>query len=234
MPLVSGRSSVRIRYPAPLTSASTGHYKRNSKQIAPNFLGRLLHNFASKCRIIYKVTSRTRHAALLVCAILSLSACTVSQPQRISDYRNITLQTSWDNHSIAEQAHRWVQERIQYKADDGDYWQKPEETIARGKGDCEDLAILKRAILLNNGYGRDQLKLRIGKNKNNILHAILEVTEENGDIWYLDNEYYRPTQFITVKVKQTTLSPDHPIFKIKKMGDPAYQAYVNSHNNQPK
>jgi hypothetical protein len=35
-----------------------------------------------------------------------------------------------------------IHNEIEYVADDGDYWQYPNETLERGKGDCEDFAIL--------------------------------------------------------------------------------------------
>ena len=42
---------------------------------------------------------------------------------------------------------RAVNEAIKYTADTEDKWQSPDETVKRGKGDCEDYAILKMSML---------------------------------------------------------------------------------------
>ena len=39
-------------------------------------------------------------------------------------------------------------DRITYTSDKGDYWQTPEETLNRGKGDCDDFARLALDILV--------------------------------------------------------------------------------------
>jgi len=39
-------------------------------------------------------------------------------------------------------------DRITYTSDDKDYWQTPEETLNRGKGDCDDYARLALDILV--------------------------------------------------------------------------------------
>jgi transglutaminase-like putative cysteine protease len=46
---------------------------------------------------------------------------------------------------------RWVNGAVRYQADRGDAWAAPATTLARGYGDCEDLALLKRAVLINSG-----------------------------------------------------------------------------------
>ncbi len=42
---------------------------------------------------------------------------------------------------------RAVNESIKYTADTEDKWQSPEETVKRGKADCEDYATLKMSML---------------------------------------------------------------------------------------
>jgi predicted transglutaminase-like cysteine proteinase len=56
----------------------------------------------------------------------------------------------------------WVNQAIVYKPDRVDHWQGPAETLRLGTGDCEDLAILKRAVLLARGWPRDRLFVVIG------------------------------------------------------------------------
>lgn len=46
----------------------------------------------------------------------------------------------------------YLKHNYTYEKDIHDYWQTPLETILRGKGDCEDLAILSHAVLSNKGY----------------------------------------------------------------------------------
>lgn len=53
--------------------------------------------------------------------------------------------------SIAVNADRWVNKTIRYRADATDDWAPPMATLDRGYGDCEDIALLKRAIILRSG-----------------------------------------------------------------------------------
>lgn len=52
--------------------------------------------------------------------------------------------------------------RIEYTPDKGDYWQTPEETLDRGKGDCDDFARLALDILV---------RIQKRKNVRFIIHA---------------------------------------------------------------
>lgn len=46
---------------------------------------------------------------------------------------------------------RWVNRNVRYQRDAADHWQTPDTTWDRKAGDCEDIAILKRAVLINQG-----------------------------------------------------------------------------------
>jgi predicted transglutaminase-like cysteine proteinase len=71
--------------------------------------------------------------------------------------------------------------RIQFVNDQevwgqSDYWATPMETLAKGKGDCEDYTIAKYFTLLNLGIPNDQLRLvyvkaRIGGASSDIQQA---------------------------------------------------------------
>ena len=63
-----------------------------------------------------------------------------------------------------------------------DIWRFP----TNGYGDCEDYAILKRAMLLNNGWASSQLLMGIVYSRNEGWHAILIVRTDKGD-YVLDN-----------------------------------------------
>jgi predicted transglutaminase-like cysteine proteinase len=61
----------------------------------------------------------------------------------------------------------WVATRISYRRDYdvykvADYWQFPVETLERGTGDCEDVAILLCSLLRASGVPADQVYVAIG------------------------------------------------------------------------
>lgn len=64
------------------------------------------------------------------------------EPQKLIDDPKTTVSdiNTWCNHNI-----EYVPDRILY--DKQDYWATPEETLEKGAGDCEDIAILKWWIL---------------------------------------------------------------------------------------
>ena len=71
---------------------------------------------------------------------------------------------------------------ISYLPDDKDHWQKPRETIARKAGDCEDIAILERAMLIAAGFDPRDLWVLVGNDLvAREVHAVLVV-----ESFYLD------------------------------------------------
>lgn len=56
---------------------------------------------------------------------------------------------------------QWVNREVQYVPDHGDHWQAPLETLVRRQGDCEDIALLKRALLMSAGYHDKNIFLTI-------------------------------------------------------------------------
>jgi len=61
----------------------------------------------------------------------------------------------------------WVATKIRYRSDQenfavSDYWQFPLETLERGTGDCEDIAILLCSLLRASGVPADQVYVAIG------------------------------------------------------------------------
>ncbi|WP_222876882.1 transglutaminase-like cysteine peptidase [Terrihabitans soli] len=68
-----------------------------------------------------------------------------------------------------------------------DYWAKPQETIKRAKGDCEDFAILKMAALKAAGVPEQNMTLVVLRDtRRNLFHAVLAVATERGQ-FILDN-----------------------------------------------
>lgn len=80
--------------------------------------------------------------------------------------RSRQLNISWE--SLA-QVNRDINAGWKYQREERDHWQSPSEMMSSGAGDCEDFAILKRAIIGSGEIiiGRDAL---LGSN-----HAVLFV-----------------------------------------------------------
>lgn len=80
--------------------------------------------------------------------------------------------------------HSFARGAINYRREiDGDNWQKPADTLALGNGDCEDICIVERALLLNAGYKDEDIELMIVRD--------LVTREDHALLWvnqhYLDN-----------------------------------------------
>lgn len=77
----------------------------------------------------------------------------------------------WKRHySDFDALREWVATKICYKSDQdnfgaSDYWQFPIETLERGSGDCEDIAILLCSLLRASGVPADQVYVAIGTPK---------------------------------------------------------------------
>lgn len=68
-----------------------------------------------------------------------------------------------------------------------DYWASPDETLARGKGDCEDYAILKMAALKEAGLPTQAMSVVVLRDaRRDLFHAVLAITTSKGH-FILDN-----------------------------------------------
>lgn len=68
-----------------------------------------------------------------------------------------------------------------------DYWAKPQETLQKAKGDCEDFAILKMAALKAAGVPASSMTLVVLRDqRRNLYHAVLAVMTDRGQ-YILDN-----------------------------------------------
>jgi predicted transglutaminase-like cysteine proteinase len=80
---------------------------------------------------------------------------------------------------------RFVDDRVQFGV--ADRWQVPSETLARGRGDCEDFALAKRAMLRAAGVPDRDLYLVVLKDLSRRAdHAVL-VVRAAGRFLVLDN-----------------------------------------------
>lgn len=91
------------------------------------------------------------------------------------------------------EAAAWIADNIDYRRDKAyDIWDDPEETIERGYGDCEDIALLFMDCLHSSLGARP--KLVVGKSYN-MWHVIVEYEGElidprSWDPGKFDPEYY--------------------------------------------
>lgn len=112
--------------------------------------------------------------------------------------------------------HHFVTTYVQYTDDSklyrtNDYWATPGETLARGRGDCEDYAILEMMLLQASGIPRSDIFLTIGFDLvARRDHALLSVKIDNM-LWTLDQR--APAPFPTSSVIDfrpiLTLSENH-------------------------
>lgn len=87
---------------------------------------------------------------------------------------------SWTNAKI-----RYVEDRELYGK--ADYWASAGETLRRGAGDCEDIAIAKMQLLAALGVHRDAMFLTIARDTVRAAdHAVL-VVKMGDKAWLLDN-----------------------------------------------
>lgn len=90
-----------------------------------------------------------------------------------------------------------VRRRIVWKRDlDGykiaDYWAEAGETLSRGFGDAEDIAVVKMQALKAAGFNPRDLYISIGKDRSRGLDSLL-VARANGRFYILDDRSERPT-----------------------------------------
>lgn len=100
-----------------------------------------------------------------------------------------------------------------------DYWATPIETLAKGKGDCEDFTIAKYFTLLDAGMQNDQLRLiyvkaRIGGPSSNVTQAHMVLAfypSPEAEPLILDN--------LITDIRPASRRPDlQPVFSFNSMG----------------
>lgn len=100
--------------------------------------------------------------------------------------------SSPDKTKQVQMINRWVNQNIVFGDDQvvyrrADYWAPASETLQRGIGDCEDLAIAKMDMLAALGVARADMRLIIARDLvRNADHAVLVVKLDGGSVM-LDN-----------------------------------------------
>lgn len=107
---------------------------------------------------------------------------------------------------------RTVNRLVRYQPDaenygSKDYWATPDEILARGKGDCEDYAILKMAALKAAGLPAEAMAIVVLRDvRRNFYHAVLAITTSQGH-FILDN--------LSDEVKLDSALPNYqPLFSV--------------------
>ena len=80
---------------------------------------------------------------------------------------------------------RFVDDSVQYGV--ADYWAPAAQTLRRGKGDCEDFAIAKLAMLRSAGFAERDLYLVIAKDLVRRQDHAVAVARAGGKLWVLDS-----------------------------------------------
>ena len=79
----------------------------------------------------------------------------------------------------------FVEDSVQYRT--ADYWAPAAQTLSRGKGDCEDFAIAKLAMLRRAGFAAHDLYLVIAKDLVRRQDHAVAVARADGRLWVLDS-----------------------------------------------
>lgn len=83
---------------------------------------------------------------------------------------------------------RLVEQNIRYKTEETDQWSKGEETWVRGRGDCEDFAVMIQELCALSGM-QTKVHLYFPATGGKEGHAVL-VGEWNGKVWFSSNGEY--------------------------------------------
>ncbi|MBC2666310.1 transglutaminase-like cysteine peptidase [Novosphingobium flavum] len=109
-----------------------------------------------------------------------------------SAIRRLGFATGGDLESRLRAVNGWTNAHVRYVEDAAqfgraDYWADAGETLRRGAGDCEDIAIVKLQLLAASGVPRDAMFLTIARDLlRHADHALL-IVRDGERFWMLDN-----------------------------------------------
>lgn len=97
--------------------------------------------------------------------------------------------------TVALECVRWVAKNIKYKGDMElwdiqEKWCLPDETLARGTGDCEDGAMLLYYLLRYHGFSDDQVRVVAGDVRGGGHAYVSYISEQTGVEYVLDWCYW--------------------------------------------
>jgi predicted transglutaminase-like cysteine proteinase len=139
-------------------------------------------NFLASKRLLIRKTgfdrewSRVRNSGLSE----SVAARLIALGHEAPSMATLAAVNSWTNAKI-----RYVEDRDLYGK--ADYWASASETLRRGAGDCEDIAIAKMQLLAALGVHRDAMYLTIARDTVRAADHALLVVKMGDKAWLLDN-----------------------------------------------
>lgn len=98
-----------------------------------------------------------------------------------------------NSYSLAERINSDVNARVTYKTDLAQYGKPEYWCLPSNFGDCEDYALLKRKLLLEQGWPSDKLGLCVCYMPDGQGHCVLLVETDRGN-YILDNNQSEPVQ----------------------------------------
>jgi len=149
-------------------------------------------------QMISKLSTKLTLFLLVISSALPASIAQASEgrPVTATPFDNRVLATGlfFENNVISEPA-SWrssveelfaVAKSFRYVHVPGNHWQTPEETQARGSGDCADKSVWLYAQLKKNGY--ENVRLMIGKYRSidPLFHVWVAYTDDQGRSLILD------------------------------------------------
>ena len=162
--IVSGRSSVQIRYPAPFLWCCGCHFHHLPTQNLQKFSESKKPNFQSLAKL-------PQLLALLFALTIS-SACTTPMMAQATDINS------------------QVNNTIQYEYYNSNTPRPIQEIETTKRGNCTDIAAYKQHLLTKAGITSYKVK---GTTLDDQQHAVV-MFYEGGERWFLDNRYRFPTQ----------------------------------------
>ena len=102
----------------------------------------------------------------------------------------ISISFSEVNLNSPQEIGQYIHDNIQYTKDNLDHWQRPEETLSRGKGDCEDIALLAKYYLNKIGIKTRIIMFTGTKNEQDKCHCICVMLESNGTYSQVGQKYF--------------------------------------------
>jgi predicted transglutaminase-like cysteine proteinase len=124
--------------------------------------------------------------------------------------------SAYEGHERLARVNRVVNSAVRYTTDLAqygviDFWATPLDTLASGRGDCEDYAIAKYAILRESGVRPEDMRLVLVRDRmRREDHAILTVLD-NGEWIALDNH-------LEIPVKADALAHYTPLYAVDQSG----------------
>ena len=100
----------------------------------------------------------------------------------------------------------WLSSNLRYEFAMGDDWQTPEEIVKLKKGDCDDFAVLAKAILKELGIKSDVVVLRF--KGLSVAHAVCVWKDANGNISFISNRELHQTDQPDVRQAILKYYPD--------------------------